>query len=37
MNKIINVIDRKDDNKDVIGFNYDNPRWNNSDIIEKLF
>jgi hypothetical protein len=35
-NKIINIVDRKEDHKDVVGFNYDNPRWNNNDV-EKLF
>lgn len=27
-NKIINIVDRKEDKKDAIGFNYENPRWN---------
>jgi hypothetical protein len=27
-NKIINIVDRKEDKKDSIGFNYENPRWN---------
>jgi len=25
--KIINVVDRKEQKKDTLGFNYDNPRW----------
>jgi hypothetical protein len=30
-NKIINIVDRKEDKKDAIGFNYENPRWNTLD------
>ena len=26
-NKIINVVDKKEQKKDIMGFNYDNPRW----------
>jgi len=34
-NKRMNIIDSNKDKKDIIGFNYDNPRWNTLDI-EKI-